>query len=227
MIGEGGFDRAQRGMQFLHHRQRLPGSIRDHVSIRESIFRELPVEDLDLELERGRIRRAPKYCLLLADARISQTRVADAGEVVPAEHVAELVLVAEFLIPVGAKEKVRSAHARPPRLLEVVVEVRVASDERGSDASAHRRDLTRTERAGRTRQGGRIVLPGLDSARRQEFCQQLRSGGILRDRHIGCGARAQREREQAFSYVLQYLSSIGNGCYPVAASAVPAAANRS
>src|SRR5450759_310299 len=201
MIGEGGFDRAQRGMQFLHHRQRLPGSIRDHVSIRESIFRELPVEDLDLELERGRIRRAPKYCLLLADARISQTRVADAGEVVPAEHVAELVLVAEFLIPVGAKEKVRSAHARPPRLLEVVVEVRVASDERGSDASAHRRDLTRTERA--------------------------RCHWHLRDRHVGCGPRAQREREQAFSYVLQYLSSIGNGCYPVAASAVPAAANRS
>src|SRR5450759_3402935 len=119
---------------------------------------------------------------------------------ISAQQVAELVLVAEFLVPVGAKEKVRSALARPPRLLEVVVEVRVAPDERVSDARAYRRDLIRRERAG---------------------CLWH-----LRDRHVDCCARAQREREQASSYVPQYFSSIGNGCYAVGASAVPAA-NRS
>src|SRR5450759_379851 len=142
----------------------------------------------------------------------------------PAEHVAELVLVAEFLIPIRLKEEVRSASARPPRVLEVVVEIRVAPDGRGSDARAYRRDLIRRERAGRTRQShGRIALPALDSARHHQSRRKRRSGGILRDSHIGRGARTECEREQAFSYVLQYLSSIGNGCYPVGASAVPAA----
>jgi len=49
---------------------------------------------------------------------------------VAAEQVPELVLVAELLVPVGAKEKVRRALSGPPRFLEVVIQVSVATDER-------------------------------------------------------------------------------------------------
>ena len=40
-----------------------------------------------------------------ADARLAQAGVAEAREMVAAEHVAELVLVPELLIPVGVEEK--------------------------------------------------------------------------------------------------------------------------
>src|SRR5688572_26361019 len=48
---------------------------------------------------------------------------------ISAEHVAELVLVAELHVPVGVPEKSIGAIARPPGLLEVVVQVRVPTDE--------------------------------------------------------------------------------------------------
>src|ERR1700674_462685 len=126
---------------------------------------------------------------------------------VSAEHVAELVLVAEFLIPIGAKEKVRRTFARPPRLLEVVVEITIDPDERGTDTSAHSGELIRGKGTGRIWQGrGRSARPPLDSARRQKFRRQLRGRGVLRQCRAGRTARAHHEREQASSYVMQYFS---------------------
>jgi D-beta-D-heptose 7-phosphate kinase/D-beta-D-heptose 1-phosphate adenosyltransferase len=62
---------------------------------------------------------------------------AKSREMVAAEQVSKLVLVPEPLIPVGVKEKVVSAGSRPPRLLEVVIEVGIPADERAAHARAH------------------------------------------------------------------------------------------
>src|SRR6266446_4702479 len=194
-------------MQLLHHRQRLTRSVGDHVRVREPVFLELAVEDLDLELKRRRVGSTPEDRLLLAHARRPETGVTKPGEMVSAKHVAELVLVAEFLIPIGTKEKVRRAVARPPCLLEVVVEITVHTDERGPNSSAYGGELIRSKGTGGIWQGrSRAPRPPLDSARRQKFWRQLRSRGILRHRRAGCSARAHHEREQASSYVMQYFS---------------------
>src|SRR6266513_2070246 len=116
-------------MELLHYRQRLSGGVGDHVRVRKAVLSEVPVEDLDLQLERRRIRRTPDDCLLVADARLSQPCIANPGQMIAAEHVPELVLVAELLIPVGVKKEMLRARARPPRLLEVVIQVAVDADE--------------------------------------------------------------------------------------------------
>jgi hypothetical protein len=67
--------------------------------------------------------------------------------VIAAQHVAELVLIAELLVPVGVKKEVVGARARPPRFLEIVVEIGVAADECGTDTGAHRIQLAPRQRA--------------------------------------------------------------------------------
>src|SRR4029077_21210558 len=204
-------------MQLLHHRQRLTRGVGDHVCVRESVFLELAVEDLDLELKRRRVSRAPEDRFLLTDARRLETRVTDPGEMVSTEHVAELVLVAKLLIPVSAEEKVRRSLARPPRFLEVVVEIAIHPDERGPDASAHGGELIRRKRTGGIWQGlSRAARPPLDPARRQKFWRQLRDRGVLRRRRAGGSARAHHERAQASPYVMQYFSWVRNGATPLA-----------
>src|SRR5687768_16671594 len=56
---------------------------------------------------------------------------------IAAEHVAELVLVAELHVPVRVPEKSIGPLARPPRFLEVVVQVGVPAHERSRDTGAH------------------------------------------------------------------------------------------
>src|SRR4030081_2014724 len=151
-------------MQLLHHRQRLTRRVGDHVRVGEPVFLELAVEDLDLELKSRRVGSAPEDCLFLAHARRPETRVTKPGEMISAKHVAELVLVAEFLIPIGTKEKMRRPLARPPRLLEVVGEIAVHTDERGPNPSAHGSELIRSKRTGGIWQGRRrSPRPPLDS----------------------------------------------------------------
>src|SRR3954471_9704684 len=133
-------------MQLLHHRQRLTGSVGDHVGVGKPVFLEVPVEDLDLQLESGRIRRSPKNGLLLTDARLSQAGVADAGEMESTEHVPELVLIPEPLVPVGVKKEMIRSCSRPPRLLEVVIEICVDADEGGRDTSPNGRELALRKR---------------------------------------------------------------------------------
>src|SRR6266446_3782944 len=213
-------------MQLLHHRQRLTRGVGDHVRVRKPVFLELAVEDLDLELERRRVDRAPEDCLLLAHARRPETRVTEPGEMISAEHVAELVLITKLLIPIGVKEKVRRTFPRPPRLLEVVIEITIDPDERGPDTGAHSGELIRGQRTRGIWEGrSRAPRPPLDSARRQKFWRQLRSRGVLRHRRAGRSARAHHECAHASPYVMQYISSIRNG-YAAGASAVPAAPNR-
>src|SRR6267143_1359481 len=98
-------------MKLLHHRQGLPGRVCDHVRVREPIFLELAIEDLNLKLERGSVSRAPDDRLLSPDTRGAQSRVTESGEVVPTKHVPELVLVAKLLIPISVKEKMRRPFA--------------------------------------------------------------------------------------------------------------------
>src|SRR6266404_5976191 len=203
-------------MQLLHHRQRLTRGVGDHVRIREPVFLELAVEDLDLELERRRVGSAPEDCLLLAHACRPETRVTKPGEMVSAEHVAELILITKLLIPIGVEEKMRRTLPRPPRLLEVVIEITIDPDERRPDTGAHGSELIRGKRTGGIWQGRRRApRPPLDSARRQKFWRQLRSRGVLRHRRAGRSARAHHERAQASPYVMQYFSSIRNGATPL------------
>src|ERR1700738_3368759 len=101
MIGERRLDDSEAGMQLLHHRQRLSGRVRDHVRVREPVLLELPIEDLDLKLKRSGISGAPDYSLLRTHTRQAQALVTEASEVKTAEHVAEFVLIAELLVPVG------------------------------------------------------------------------------------------------------------------------------
>src|SRR2546423_1471311 len=110
-------------MQLLHHRQSLPGSVGNHVGVREPVLLELSVKNFDLQLKGGGIRGAPDDRLFVTDTSFTQSGVSNAREMIAAEHVAELVLVAKPLVPVGVEEKVFRARSRPPRLLEVVVEI--------------------------------------------------------------------------------------------------------
>src|SRR5204862_3067206 len=99
-------------MELLHHRQRLSGGVCDHVRVRKAVLSEVPVEDLDLQLERRRIRRTPDDRLRVTDARFLQTSVANARQMIAAEHVPELVLIPEFLVPVGVEKEMLRARPR-------------------------------------------------------------------------------------------------------------------
>src|SRR2546423_12634385 len=76
---------------------------------------------------------------------------------ITAEHVAELVLVPEPLVPVGVEKEMFGARARPPRLLEVVIEVGVAADECRANAGANRIHLTWRERTRRIRRANHRI----------------------------------------------------------------------
>src|SRR5688572_7659754 len=100
---------------------------------------------------------------------------------VPTQHVTELVLVTKLQIPVGVKEKTVGALARPPCLLEVVIEVSVAADKSAANAGAHRRELIRrqgTRGAGQARR--RISRGGLDPVRNGNRGRQFPTRGVLR-----------------------------------------------
>src|SRR6185436_20776401 len=124
-------------MQLLHHRQRLTRRVRDHVGVGKSVLLKVSVEYLDLQLERRSVRCGPEQRFLLADTSLSQSGVSDAREMKPAEHVPELVLIPEPLIPIGVKEEVIGFRPRPPRLLEVMIEIRVDADEGGGHTGAN------------------------------------------------------------------------------------------
>src|SRR5204862_588559 len=127
------------------------------------------------------------------DARFPQPGVADSREMVPAEHVAKLVLIAEPLVPVGVEEEVWSTVTRPPRFLEVVVQIGVASDERRPDTSANGIDLIWGERAGAWRRGddGRARRRALDATRHHRARWHFGAGRVLRDRGVCSNARTQ------------------------------------
>ena len=77
-------DRAQSRVQLLRDRQGLSRRVRDHVRVRKPVLLVHPIEDLDLKLKRCGIGGAPPDCLFVADTRLSQARVPDAGEMVAA-----------------------------------------------------------------------------------------------------------------------------------------------
>jgi hypothetical protein len=105
---------------------------------------------------------------------------------IAAEHVAELVLIPEFHIPVGVPEKPIGPFARPPRLLEIVIQVGVAADERGCNTGANGLQLAPVDRT---------PVAGL-----------RRIGLLLRRRAIRPGG-GQRENQDTL-YEAQYFSAV-------------------
>ena len=132
--------------------ERLASGVGDHVRVREAILLVHAVEDFDLELEERSVCHAGDERLFLRDAGGLETLVARAAQLVSAEEVTELVLVAEILVPVGTEEEVVCFLARPPRLLEVVPELDVATLllflERERRLPLRQRTLTDSLRAG-------------------------------------------------------------------------------
>src|SRR6266446_7995055 len=100
----------------------------------------------DLKLEERSIRHAGDKRLFLRDAGGLEALVAHAAQLVSAEEVTELVLVAEIFVPVGTEEEVGCFLARPPRLLEVVPELDVPGDEPRCDHRTRERRLPLRQR---------------------------------------------------------------------------------
>src|SRR5688500_7603258 len=140
-------DRLQARLELLRDRESLARRVCDHVWIREPVFDEPRVEDLDLQLKQSRINAAGDERLRLRYARRSQPGVSNAREMISAEHVAEFVLIAELHVPVGVPEKTVRPLARPPRLLEVVVQVGVPTHERGGNSGTDSVELALAQRA--------------------------------------------------------------------------------
>ena len=151
----------------------------EKVRIREAVFLELRVENLDLKLEGSGIRRAPHDCFCLRHACAAEERRTEPREVVPAKCVAEFVLVTEVFVPVGVEEEAIGALAGPPRVPHVVVEDGVTTYEYHRHARAPQLNFGFRVTAIRWRDGVRLQLGNACNANR------------VPHRHLG-GIRHQR-----------------------------------
>ena len=121
----------------------------------------MTVEDLDLKLESRGIYPCPRNRLPVADARFSQRRIPNAREMVTTQRVPEFVLIPELLIPVRVKEEVIGFCTRPPRFLEVLIQVSVGANEGSADSSAYRLELAGGKGTGRIGQRHRCDARGI------------------------------------------------------------------
>src|SRR5687768_1501530 len=93
----------------------------EEVGVGEPVLLELCVEDLDLQLEGRRVQSTPRDRLRLRHACAAEKRGTKARQVIATKSMAEFVLVAEILVPIGVEEKSIGPLPGPPRVPHVVV----------------------------------------------------------------------------------------------------------